>query len=63
MTVAELHKELDDLIKQGHGNTDVIAFCDFYIDGVHYEKHMIYLNNIYYQSGDIEIAFSDHEED
>ena len=40
MTVAELYKELGDLIKQGHENTDVIAYCDFYIDGVHYEKHI-----------------------
>lgn len=48
MAVAKLHKELDTLIKQGHDNTDVIACCNFYIDGVNYEKHMIYLNNIYY---------------
>ena len=53
MIVAELNKELELLIKQGHGNTN----------SAHYEKHMFYSNNIYYQSGDIEIAFSDHEED
>lgn len=59
MTVAELHKELELLIKQGHGNTDVIAYCHTGID----DMYFTHINNIYYQSGDIEIAFSDHEED
>ena len=31
MTVAELHKELSDLIAQGHADTRVIANCNFNI--------------------------------
>lgn len=63
MTVAELYKELGDQIKQGHADTRVIANCDFILDGVHYEKPFLYLNNVYYQSGDIELGFSDREEE
>lgn len=61
MTVNELHEELSRLIIGGQGNLEVIANCDFTIDGVHYEKPFIYLNDVYYQSGDIELAFSDKE--
>ena len=63
MTVAELHKELGDLIKQGHADTRVIANCDFTLGGVHYEKPFLDLDSVYYQSGDIELGFSEREEE
>lgn len=59
MTVEDLHKRLTKLIDAGHGNTDVIAKCDFTLDGEYHEKHFIYLTDVYYQSGDIELSFSD----
>lgn len=61
MTVNELHEELSRLIIGGQGDLEVIANCDFTLNGIDYEKHFIYLNNVYYQSGDIELAFSDKE--
>lgn len=61
MTVNELHEKLSILIFGGQGDLEVIANCDFTIDGVHYEKLLIYLESVYYQSGDIELAFSDKE--
>lgn len=62
MTVKELKEILDKYILMGHANTDIIANCKFEIDGVLYEKPLIYFNKIYYQSGDIELEFSDKEE-
>lgn len=63
MTVGELFLELSDLIEVGHADTRVIANCDFILDDVHYERPFLYLNNVYYQSGDIELDFSDREEE
>ena len=63
MTVNELIKRLEEYRDMGHGNTDVIAYCDFTLDGVQYEKPFLYLNDVHYQSGDIELRFSDKEED
>lgn len=61
MTVNELHEELSRLIIGGQGDLEVIANCDFTLNGVHYEKPFINLEDVYYQSGDIELAFSDKE--
>lgn len=61
MTVKELKEQLDVMIKMGHENTRVIANCDFTIGDIHYEKPLLYLTDVYYQSGDIELAFSDKE--
>lgn len=63
MTVAELHERLTKWIDAGHGNTDVIAKCYFTLDGTDYEKHFIYLTDVYYQSGDIELSFSNTEQE
>lgn len=66
MTVAELHKELSLLIEQGHADTRVIANCSFTIrkgNGEYGDFPLIYLNDVYYQSGDIELQFSDSEEE
>lgn len=64
MTVKELHKELSDLIEQGHADTRVIANISFTspwdlkkgeeVGGF----YLIHLNDVYYQSGDIELRFS-----
>ena len=65
MTVAELHKELSLLIEQGHADTRVIANCSFTIrkgNGNYGDFPLTYLNDVYYQSGDIELDFSDKEE-
>ena len=68
MTVAELHKELSLLIEQGHGDTRVIANCEFTIRGNYDEEeyysdfYLTHLNGVYYQSGDIELGFSQEEE-
>lgn len=69
MTVAELHKELSLLIEQGHANTRVIA--DVYFKAPWELKkgeevsdfHFLYLNDVYYQSGDIELGFSFEKEE
>jgi hypothetical protein len=68
MTVAELHKELSLLIEQGHADTRVIANCSIkmpwdcvkgdYISDLPF----LCLNDVYYQSGDIELGFSFDEE-
>lgn len=69
MTVVELNKELSLLIKQGHGDTRVIANINFKSPwelkkgekvGDFYLTH---LNDVYYQSGDIELGFSDREDE
>lgn len=61
MTVAELHKELSLLIEQGHADTRVIANCSFTIkkgNGEYSDFPLLYLTDVYYQSGDIELGFS-----
>ena len=66
MTVAELHKELSDLIAQGHADTRVIARCEFTItkgNGDYGDFPLCYLNDVYYQSGDIELGFSQEAEE
>ena len=63
MTVKELHDELELLMEQGHSDTDVIANCDFVItkgNGYYGDYHLCYLNDVYYQSGDIELKFSNN---
>ncbi len=67
MTVKELHKELTDLIEGGHGDTRVIANCSFVSPWALKKGEevsdfpLLYLNDVYYQSGDIELGFSDKE--
>ena len=66
MTVKELHKELSLLIEQGHANTRVIARCDFTItkgNGDYGAFPLCHLNDVYYQSGDIELGFSQNKEE
>ena len=69
MTVTELHKELSLLIEQGYGDTRVITNINFKSPwelkkgekvGDFYLTH---LNDVYYQSGDIELGFSDREDE
>lgn len=68
MTVKELHKELSLLIEQGHADTRVIANISFSSpwDLKKGEEvsdfYLTHLNDVYYQSGDIELGFSDREE-
>lgn len=68
MTVAELHKELSLLIEQGHADTRVIANINFKSpwDLKKGEEvsdfYLTHLNDVYYQSGDIELQFSDKKE-
>ena len=71
MTVQELYDKLGIEIECGHGDLRVIANCDFRIktfrEGFEWKEHfdgfyLTHLNDVYYQSGDIEIAFSDKEE-
>jgi hypothetical protein len=59
-TVKELYNELGKLIEQGHGDTRVIANCEFTIDGEYYNDFcLLELNDVYYQSGDIELSFQE----
>lgn len=69
MTVMELHNELVKLILHGHADTRVIANINFKSPwdlkkgeevGDFYLTH---LNDVYYQSGDIELGFSFDKED
>lgn len=65
MTVQELHDELEAYIKMGHADTRVIANCEFTItkgNGYYNNHPLTHLQDVYYQSGDIELAFSDREE-
>lgn len=68
MTVAELHKELSLLIEQGHADTRVIANISFKSPWDLKKGEEVgdfclgYLNWVYYQSGDIEMQFSDKKE-
>lgn len=69
MTVRELHNELTLLIEQGHGDTRVIADINFTspwkLEKGEYvgDFNLLHLNDVYYQSGDIELSFSDEAED
>lgn len=69
MTVSELHKELDLLIKQGHGDTRVIANINFKVPCELLKGEEVgdfcleHLDWVYYQSGDIELRFSDEKEE
>ena len=68
MTVSKLYKELSSLIERGHGETRVIANISF-TSPWDFEKgeevggfYLTHLNDVYYQSGDIELGFSQKEE-
>lgn len=68
MTVQELYDELGNYIKMGHADTRVIANCNFKIPWKNCTKGeeigdfpLTHLNNVYYQSGDIELGFYDSE--
>lgn len=64
MTVKELYDKLGNYIKMGHADTRVIANCFIklpwdckkgdYIGDLPF----LYLNDVYYQSGDVELEFS-----
>lgn len=58
MTVKELHEELSSLVIGGLGDLDIIANCSFTLNG-EYDKPLIYLKGVYYQSGNIELDFYD----
>lgn len=68
MTVMELHNELVKLILHGHADTRVIANVDFKSpwDLKKGEEvsdfYLLHLNDVYYQSGDIELGFSQEED-
>ena len=68
MTVKELHEELSLLIEQGHGDTRVTANINFKSPWELKKGEEVgdfwlgYLDRVYYQSGDIELRFSDSEE-
>ena len=69
MTVKELYDELGKLIDYGHADTRVIANINFKSpwDLKRGEEvgdfHLMYLNDVYYQSGDIELGFSFEKEE
>ena len=69
MTVMELHNELVRLILQGHADTRVIANINFKSPWDLKKGEEVgdfclsYLNDVYYQSGDIELGFSFDKED
>lgn len=59
MTVKELYEELGKLIEYGYSDNKVIASCSFNINGEEYtDYYLTEINDIYYQSGDIEVEFS-----
>ncbi|MCQ2081656.1 MAG: hypothetical protein MJZ11_08350 [Lachnospiraceae bacterium] len=68
MTVSELKRELEKYEQMGHGDTSVIAHCystyKFCADeeNDYVEYHFSKIDDIYYQSGDIEIEFSNGKE-
>lgn len=68
MTVSELNKELSLLIEQGHVDTRVIANINFKSPWDLKKGEEVgdfclgYLDWVYYQSGDIELRFSDGED-
>ena len=69
VTVKELYDKLGKLIDYGHGDTRVIANINFKspwelskgeeVSGF----YLTHLNDVYYQSGDIELGFSDSEDE
>lgn len=66
MTVGELFIKLSELVECGHGNTDVIAYCHskhtYASDGKEeVDMYFTHIHDVYYQSGDIEIEFSNEE--
>lgn len=66
MTVKELYDKLGVEIQQGHGDLKVIANCRFKLfDGRMWEHfsdfYLTELDDVYYQSGDIELGFSQKE--
>ena len=69
MTVTELHKELSLLIEQGYGDMRVIANINFKSPWELKKGEEVgdfcltHLNDVYYQSGDIELGFSDSEDE
>ena len=66
MTVIELYNELKILIETGHADTRVIANCKFKItkgNGDYDDFPLLHLNDVYYQSGDIELGFSQDKEE
>lgn len=65
MTVKQLYDELGQLIKEGYGDTRVIANCEFNItkgNGYYNDFPLSHLKDVYYQSSDIELDFSQEEE-
>ena len=59
MTVKELYEELGKLIEYGYSDNRVIASCSFSLGEKKYtDYYLTEINDIYYQSGDIEIEFS-----
>lgn len=68
MTVQELYDKLGTEIKCGHGDLRVIANCAFNIkkrnvygvvcEAYYDDFYLTELNDVYYQSGDIELGFS-----
>lgn len=64
MTVKELHKELSLLIEEGHADTRVIANCNFKVNDVKFgDFYVLNLTDVYYQSGDIELNFTNEVEE
>ena len=69
MKVKELNKELSLLIVQGYGDTRVIANINFKSPWELKKGEKVgdfcltHLNDVYYQSGDIELRFSDSEDE
>lgn len=69
MTVKELYNELGKLIDYGHADTRVIANINFKSpwdlkkDEEVGAFYLTYLNDVYYQSGDIELQFCDSEDE
>ena len=67
MTVKELYDELGEFIDYGHGDTRVIANINFKSPWDLKKDEQVgdfcleYLEWVYYQSGDIELQFSDSE--
>lgn len=68
MTVKELYEKLSTYMDIGHANTRVIADINF-TSPWNLEKgeyvgdfNLLHLNEVYYQSGDIELSFSDEDE-
>ena len=62
MTVQELYDELKKQIDIGNAEKRVIARCDFiFNDEKVIDYPVLNLDNVYYQSGDIELYFYNDE--